>query len=161
MKKMSIALAIASLLISTDVSANATEDWRKLGETVNGVALLTDVNQFHMGRNDNNLNVIVGRFRFFPGDSPFVYVIIAESCIKGQGEIFRRVFKNNEWVTVDTNWWSTNGGRMFDIAGAHLCAVATEVNKSKNVPEQKNMQSPKSKDNKSWPKSSGTSPTEA
>lgn len=165
MKK--IAHFIALLSISASVTAqNTAEDWRKISETRDGVALLFNTQDFYMGKNDIGTDVLVGKFKFVPGErESFVYVTTPETCAKGEGTILRRVFdvarNGGEWVTVDTNWWSVNGGRMFDVAGKFLCDVAINIVNRQKPQGQNPQQSAPKKEQKPWPKSSGTRPNDA
>lgn len=165
MKK--IAPFIALLALSAYAMAQTTTfDWRKISETRDGVALLFNTTDFYMGKNEEGTNVVVGRFKFVPGESEsFVYLTTPEACAKGEGPILRRVFdatrNGGEWVTVDHNWWSVGGVRMFDVAGKFLCDVAINMANKQKPQEQKPQQSTPKKDQKPWPKSSGTRSNDA
>jgi hypothetical protein len=61
-----------------------------------------------------------------PGQ-PFLYTTKLSSCKSGNGELVSQEWDGKNFVNKTRYWWSTDGKKMYDSAGAVLCAIAKEV----------------------------------
>lgn len=124
MKKIFTAILLATALIGASAA-----DWRSIGDTGDGNSrLLIDAQSIGSGIPDDGKEPLVyALFRYFANgemQEPYVYVTFAESCVNGQGVLFRRKNIEGKWVTDKKYWWSTDGDKMYDVIGNILCAAA-------------------------------------
>ena len=134
-----ILIALSCVLAMATASA---ENWSLVKESNQGARMLVDIDSFTLdAKADDGTPLIAAKFRYvYNGNilDPFVFVTYQASCTNNNGAMYSRSFKNNEWVTTETYWWSASSERMYDHAGKFMCDVyrgvaASRVNKKKQI----------------------------
>lgn len=129
LKNLLTATAIVTSTLFTPATSMAEENWVFLSEsTESGDRLVVDSESFSFTKDEKDANspvYIAARFKMgdLNGGRPFALVTPAKSCSNMQGDLWFRVFKNNEWVTKETYFWAKNGKKIYDNGGEALCAI--------------------------------------
>ena len=126
-----MALAVLSL------AANA-EDWILVNKSDKNGSLFADVSSFVVTKTEDNVQIIAAQFHYEARgvkSKEFALVTEVASCKNMKGDIYTRIFSDNEWITIDEYKWDKNGSKMFDAGGKFLCTLYNYLSRKKSKTE--------------------------
>lgn len=135
---------IALFLCMFTFTSSYAENWIMLSDAGN-TRLLIDTDSFRQTKDVDNIPIISALFKIVTDGKigpPYGMITSTSSCKNNNGQLALRAYLNNNWETTNTYWWSGDGNRLYDYAGAALCVLYKGPTKSERSPAQmKNLNS--------------------